>query len=123
MTDIESAARAAGRYLAGEPFRVPLDTPGAMSRLAVGRAIYLAFTAGGQLHYIGKVDRAGSSNAAARRLAEHLRASSGKRSVWRWLWILPVCPQMSQRDLLGLERALIMSLRPPGNVQHNTTAA
>jgi hypothetical protein len=122
MTAVESAVRAAGRNLAGEPFRVPLDIPGAMPRLAVARAVYLAFAAGGELHYIGKVDRPATS-AAARRLAEHLRVSSTKRSVWRWLWIVPLRPEMSQSDLLAFERSLITSHRPPGNVQHNSTAA
>lgn len=83
MTAVDMAANAAGRYLAGRPFRVALDTPGSVRRLAVDTAIYLAFGAAGDLDYIGKVDRPGQDG-KARRVAEHQRAAGRKRQVWRY---------------------------------------
>lgn len=121
MTGVDSAARAAGRYLAGEPFRVPLDTAAASRVPMVGCAIYLAVDARGVVDYIGKVDRRGSSGVATR-LAEHLRQSRRKRQVWRWLWVVPLTAEITAVEIAALERSLIRAFRPLGNVQHARAA-
>lgn len=113
---VRTAARAAGTALAEDPFPVALDVPGRDVRLNVSRALYLAYTAAGELHYIGKVDR--DRGATGARLREHLRSSLQKRRAWRWLWVIPVTDALSSRELLALEARLIAAYRPPGNVQH-----
>ena len=55
-TAVSYVTRLAGNH-AGEPYCVSLDIPGADPRLAVPRAIYLAYTRDRKLHYAGKVDR------------------------------------------------------------------
>jgi hypothetical protein len=121
MTPEVAAVRATGTSAAGAPYRVSLDTPGASRQVIAARGIYLAYTAAGELHDIGKVDRSGQRGAAAR-LAEHLSASRRKRTVWKWLWIVPVANEMRPSDLVGLERALILACRPVGNIQRAPAA-
>lgn len=121
MSAIDSAAQAAGRYLAGQPYRVALDTPFAMPLLTADRAIYLALSASGNLDYIGKVDRP-NHNATGRRLSEHMRLSPRKRHAWRWLWVVPLTADITEAQVRALERALIIRHRPPGNVQHGRAA-
>jgi hypothetical protein len=102
---------------AGEPYCVSLDTPGADFRLLAPRAIYLAYTRDRQLHYAGKVDRR-NRRAVAQRIREHTRSNRRKRSAWRTLWIVPIANVVTGGDLLELERAVIRTFKPPGNVQH-----
>lgn len=108
--------RLAGDH-AGEPYRVSLDTPGADRPLALPRAIYLAYTRDRQLHYAGKVDRR-NRGTVAQRIHEHTRTSRRKRSAWRTLWIVPIADALTAAELLALERAVIRTYQPPGNVQH-----
>ena len=116
---VSAAARAAGRHLLSEPLRVTLDVPAAHGIVAP-KAIYLAFSRDGALHYIGKVDRAAGH--AGQRLGEHLRISLRKRRTWRTVWVLPLAATMPPADLLATERALIRCYRPPGNIQHAAAA-
>jgi hypothetical protein len=106
-----------GSSQAGEPIRVSLDAPGADVLLALPRAIYLAYTRDGRLHYVGKVDRK-TTRAVSARLREHTRESRRKRTAWRWLWVVPLPAEMDVVDVLELERTLIGVYQPPGNVQH-----
>lgn len=123
MTDpIAFVTRLAGDN-AGEPYRVNLDTPGAELRLLSRRAIYLAFTRDRQLHYVGKVDRLERRGTIAQRIREHTRTSGRKRYAWRTLWIVPIHDTTSANELLELERAVIRTFQPPGNVQHAKAAA
>jgi hypothetical protein len=103
---------------AGEPYRVSLDTPGAEARLLSTRALYLAYTRDRKLHYAGKVDRR-NDGAVAARIREHTRSSRRKRAAWRSLWVVPVADTMTGAELLALERAVIRTFEPPGNVQHS----
>ena len=117
---VSYVTRLAGDH-AGEPYRVSLDTPGADGRLALPRAIYLAYTRERKLHYAGKVDR-GNRGTVAQRLREHTRASRRKRTAWRSLWVVPIADTMTASELLQLERAVIRTYHPPGNVQHASAA-
>ncbi|HXH33023.1 MAG TPA: GIY-YIG nuclease family protein [Plantibacter sp.] len=119
---VEYTSARLGPNSAGTPFRVSLDAPGADVLLAAPRAIYIAYTRDGQLHYIGKVDRR-AGKAVAARLREHTRSSGRKRSAWRWLWVVPIAATMSARNVLELERNLIRLYQPPGNVQHARIAS
>lgn len=119
--EVDATVRAAGRQGEGRPYRVPLDVAGAQVQVTVSRCIYLAYARDGELHYIGKVDRA--SGSAGERLREHLRTSARKRRAWRSLWVVPLSDSMSVADLLALERSLIHAHRPVGNVQHVRQAA
>ena len=112
--------RLAGQY-AGEPCRVSLDTPGAELQLVDSRAIYLAFTSDGQLHYIGKVNRH-NRGAVAQRIREHTRSSRRKRTAWRTLWVVPINDTLAGTDLGELERSAIRAFQPQGNVQHAKAA-
>lgn len=113
---VDEAARAAGRHLLAAPVRVALDLHADRTALAVARAIYLAFARDGELHYVGKIDRA--TGTAHARLGEHLRTSSRKRSAWRTVWIVPLAASMPAPEVLTLERSLIRAHRPVGNVHH-----
>lgn len=117
--EVVAARRAAGRHLLTEPMRMALDVPAAHNIVAP-KAIYLAFARDGELHYIGKVDRAAGT--AAERLNEHLRSSLRKRRAWRFVWVVPLAPAMPPAELMAMERALIRCYRPPGNVQHAAAA-
>lgn len=112
---VSAAARPAGRHLLAEPMRVTLDVPAAHGIVAP-KAIYLAFSRDGALHYIGKVDRAAGH--AGQRLGEHLHTSLRKRRTWRTVWVVPLAAAMTPTELVATERALIRCYRPPGNVQH-----
>ena len=117
---VSYVTRLAGDH-AGEPYRVSLDTPGADPRLALPRAIYLAYTRDRQLHYAGKVDRR-NRGTVAQRLREHTRSSRRKRTAWRSLWVVPIADTMTGAKLLELERAVIRTYQPTGNVQHAKAA-
>jgi hypothetical protein len=118
---VSYVTRLAGDH-AGKPYRVSLDTPGADAPLADPRAIYLAYTRDGQLHYAGKVDRR-NRGTVAQRIREHTRLSRRKRTAWRTLWIVPIADTKPSDELLELERAVIRSFQPPGNVQHAKAVA
>jgi hypothetical protein len=107
---------------AGQPYRVDLDTPGAGPQLSSRRAIYLAYTRDRRLHYAGKVDRQ-NRGAVAQRIREHTRSSRRKRNAWRFLWVVPLSDTMSGAELIALERGLIRSFVPPGNVQHSVAVS
>lgn len=113
--------RLAGDH-AGEPYRVSLDTPGAGASLALPRAIYLAYTRDRQLHYAGKVDRR-NRGTVAQRIREHIRSSRRKRTAWRTLWVVPIADTFTGAELLELERTVIRTLQPRGNVQHAKAVA
>jgi hypothetical protein len=113
---VSLVTRLAGNH-AGEPYRVSLDTPGADLHLRLPRAIYLAYTRDRQLHYTGKVDRR-NQGTVAQRLREHTRSSRRKRTVWRWLWIVPIADTMTAAGIAEIERAVIRTYRPAGNIQH-----
>jgi len=117
---VQEAAQAAGRHMLAEPVRIALDLSGDRGGLLVARAVYLAYTRDGKLHYVGKIDRA--TGTARSRIGEHLRCSRRKRAAWRSLWVVPLDAQMSPSDVLSLERSLIRAHRPPGNVQHSRAA-
>ena len=119
-TAVSYVTRLAGDH-AGEPYRVSLDTPGADAPLALPRAIYLAYTRDRQLHYAGKVDRS-NRGTVAQRIREHTRSSRRKRGAWRTLWIVPIDDTLTGAELLELERAVIRTFQPPGNVQHAKAA-
>ena len=106
-----------GRAAGGEPLRVSLDAPRAEQLLSLPRAIYMAYTRDGQLHYVGKVDRR-SRTAVAARLREHTRSNRRKRTAWRWLWAVPIAQTVPAATVLEIERTLIRLYGPPGNVQH-----
>ena len=108
--------RLAGDH-AGEPRCVSLDTPGAELQLVASRAIYLAYTRDRQLHYAGKVNRR-NRGTVAQRIREHTRSSRRKRTAWRMLWIVPIAETLTGAELVQLERAVIRTFQPPGNVQH-----
>jgi hypothetical protein len=114
--EVRYVARLAGEH-AGEPYRVSLDTPGAELLLVSPRAIYLAYTCDGRLHYAGKVDRR-NGGAVAERLREHARSSGRKRRAWRTLWVIPLTGTITGADVAELERTVIRVFVPPGNVQH-----
>lgn len=114
--EVEAAVRAAGRHLSGAPSRVALDLPAPRPQLRIARAVYLAYTRAGELHYVGKVDRVNGT--ASARLSEHLRTSIRKRRAWRTVWIVPLAGDMTTFELVALERSLIHRYAPPGNVQH-----
>jgi hypothetical protein len=120
-TAVSYVTRLAGEH-ADEPYRVSLDTPGGDAPLALPRAIYLAHTRDRQLHYAGKVDRR-NRGTVAQRIREHTRSSRRKRTVWRTLWIVPIADTMPSAELLELERAVIRTFQPPGNVQHASAVA
>jgi hypothetical protein len=113
--------RLAGDH-AGEPYRVSLDTPGAEIQLVTPRGIYLAFARDRKLHYAGKVDRR-NRGTVAQRIREHTRASRRKGNAWRTLWIVPIDDTLTGAELLELERAVIRTFQPPGNVQHARAVA
>jgi hypothetical protein len=110
--------RLAGDH-AGEPYRASLDAPAAEARLVDARGIYLAYTRDRKLHYVGKVNRR-NRGAVAQRVREHTRASRRKRSAWRLIWVVPIADTMTGAELLELERSVIRTFEPPGNVQHST---
>lgn len=114
--EVKEAARAAGRHLSGQPVHVALDVPAARPQLLVPRAIYLAYTRAGELHYVGKIDRA--TGTAGARISEHLRSSPRKRRAWRTVWLVPLSSALPVDELMKLERALIHRYSPAANYQH-----
>jgi hypothetical protein len=113
---VSYVARLAGEH-AGEARRVSLDRPGAELQLVASRAIYLAYTRDRQLHYAGQVNRR-NRGTVAQRIREHTRSSRRKRIAWRTLWIVPIADTLTSTELVELERAVIRTFQPPGNVQH-----
>jgi hypothetical protein len=113
---VSYVTRLAGDH-AGEPRRVSLDTPGAELQLVASRAIYLAYTRDRQLHYAGKVNRR-NRGTVAQRIREHTRSSRRKRTAWRTLWIVPIADTLTGAELVEIERAVIRTFQPPGNVQY-----
>lgn len=114
---VSYVTRLAGVH-AGKLRRVSLDTPGADLQLVASRAIYLAYTRDRQLHYVGKVNRR-NRGTVAQRIREHTRSSRRKRTAWRTLWIVPIADTLTGTELVDLERAVIRTFQPPGNVQHS----
>lgn len=114
--EVRYVTRLAGEH-AGEPYRVSLDTPGAELLLVSPRAIYLAYTRDRRLHYVGMVDRH-NRGTVAQRLREHTRLSERKRRAWRTLWVVPVQSTITRAGVTELERTVIRTFVPPGNVQH-----
>ncbi len=118
-TAVKAAEAAVGKHVARPPFRLALDAP-LVGLGGVERALYLAMTAAGELHYVGKVDRRQGGSVAGR-LSEHLRSSRRKRRAWRWLWVIPISPTMERQGAHGRRATLISQFRPPGNCQHAKT--
>jgi hypothetical protein len=114
--EVRYVARGAGQTT-HEPSPARPQPPGAELLLVSPRAIYLAYTSDGRLHYAGKVDRR-NGGAVAERLREHARSSGRKRRAWRTLWVIPLTGTITGADVAELERTVIRVFVPPGNVQH-----
>jgi len=113
---VAETVAAAGACLAGAPRRHDLGSA-VIPAVTAAKALYFAYARDGQLHYIGKVDRA-DPGGAGQRLREHLRTSRRKQRAWRILWVVPLAEWTDPHALLRLERELIRRWRPPANVQH-----
>jgi hypothetical protein len=77
-----------------------------------GVGIYFCCGLDTRLDYIGQTLRRHQPNGIARRVLSH---SATHRSRWRWIWVLPLHPEIPAEVMRAIESDFIARFRPPLN--------